>query len=233
MTKYNKSGYSGHRGALSAGQKGFSGGGESCVPATGATTQVTFGTTNSARFPAYGLYNYGITIQLFTQSALQSALGAGQKRITSVEYLVNTGWTSPYIFNNQTIKMAHVDPTITDIPNNAWNATFDNAASLSNLSDMKTCKSNFTWEPSATSTGSWDTTTLDDFFCYNGTSGILLIWENNDGSWQSGYGTMVADYPGFNTAPFSTGYLQQDANFPTSSQVFPKYNFNTNVRLGN
>lgn len=233
MIKYDKSGYSGFHGALSAGQKGFSGGGESCVPATGATTQVQFGTTSSARFPAYGLYNYGITIQMFTQSALQSALGAGQKRITSVEYLINTSWTSPYIFNNQTIKMAHVDPSITDIPNNVWNATFDNAASLSAISDIKTCKSNFNWEPSAASPGNWLTTTLDDFFCYNGTSGILLIWENNDGSWQSGFGTMRASYSGFNTSPFHSAFIQQDANFPTSSQVFPRYNFMANVRLGN
>jgi hypothetical protein len=54
---------------------------------------------------------------------------------------------------------------------------------IGGLSDLTEVKNEFDWVLS----NGYIQIDFDENFCYNGSDNLLLIWENRDGSWQSGY----------------------------------------------
>jgi hypothetical protein len=169
---------------------------------TGATAQAIGATgTNNSGIPYYGFYNYGWTAWILTPAEIGSA-----KQISAIG-IWNTGYTVPYTFSNQTVKMAHVSQ-------NNFGGTSTNI-NLSNLtiSDLKVVRSlhNFTIVSGQQNT--WYKHTLDSNFCYNGTSNLLIIWEDRDG---------LADYIGVGTHQTITGPTQgafkfSDVSFPSGT----------------
>lgn len=221
---YNNKAYSGHNGALS-GRRGPGGGSappSGCVASTGQKMGIGSGTANGTRYPAYGLYDYGITMTILRQSDI----GSGQKRIVALGWEIATNWTSTYVFNNQTIKVAHIPNTQNNIPNNTWRVDLSN---ITGMTDLTTCKSNFTWNPGPS--GLTQYISLDDYFCYNGTDNLLVIWENRDGSWQSGYGSVECTIES-SSANFRSARLYQDNSYPSASSVLAWDNFVPNIRIG-
>ncbi len=217
----NNKAYSGVSGAYS-GKRRPGGGGPApgaCVAAQGLDLDVGTGTNNNSRFPAYGLYDYGASITLLRQSDI----GAGEKRITGIGVEGSNSFTPGYTFDNQTVIMAHIPAATTAIPGGQWDISGSN---IPGVSDITTVLGPFTYTPLQ----GYNVLTLDNFFCYNGVDNIVIIWENRDGSWQSGYGATETTYVGSNSANFRVGYRVQDNSYPTG-QTFQNYNFVPNWRL--
>ena len=91
-----------------------------CVDVQGLNLQVGTGTTNIFQYPAYGLFDFSWTSMIWNAAEM-----AGAKRITGIEIEIG-GYTVPYTYNNQTIKLAHLAPATT---------TFDANPAI-NWSDM-------------------------------------------------------------------------------------------------
>jgi hypothetical protein len=64
------------------------------------------------------------------------------------------------------------------------------------------------------STNGWQTITFDSPFVYNGTDNLLLIWENRDGDWTSGYGWAKC---WFDNTHNESWRLYQDYTYPAGT----------------
>jgi hypothetical protein len=184
-----------------------------CAPVTGNSKIIGVGSTSQFQYPAYGLYNYSWTAQIYLNSDF-SATPYQPYQITGLEFSVQS-YTTPYTFLNQTIKLGHLAPTTTAF------TTAPNV-SLSNypVTDLKVVKT-FNWTINSNST---QTFLFDSPFCYNGTSNLVLVWENRDGAWTSGYGSV-------NTT-LLTGkgaYANNDPSFPTGTASV--YNYRMNMKF--
>ena len=193
-----------------------------CTPIQSLTFNANSGTSNLYNAPVYGLYDYGMSMFLIDQSEL----GSGEKQLTSISFEA-AGFTSPYTVNNQRIQLAHTTDTnltssiqITNGGSVATPATFTGV----NFSDLQEVKTPFTW---AISNG-WITVTFDSTFCYNGVDNLLIIWENRDGTWTSGYGWWESWFSNTNT---ETWYKYQDTTFPTGYGT-TNVSYRPNIRLG-
>lgn len=177
-----------------------------CVPVVGTNLQVGTGTTNIFQYPAYGLFDFSWTSMIWNAAEM-----AGAKQITGIEIEIG-GYTVPYTYNNQTIKLAHLAPATT---------TFDINPAI-NWSDMPvsnvTIVKTFNW---TISTNGWLVINFDTPFCYDGTSNLILGWENRDGSWTSGYGSAES------TLITNKGaYANQDTTYPTGNGSRLSYRMN-------
>lgn len=175
----------------------YSFGNQVCVPTTGGSSLIANGTTDVVDAPAYGLYDYSWSSFIYTAGLIGAA-----RQITGIQIEV-AGYTTPYTFNNQTIKMAHLAPATTQ---------FDTAPAVDwsdmPVSEVTTVKT-FNWTISAN--GIIDIN-FDQNFCYNGTSNLIIGWENRDGSWQSGYGWAETLNSGGSGAK-----KYQDTTYPTGN----------------
>ena len=171
--------------------------GSSCTPILGLDFTSNAGTSNVNRYPAYGLYDYSHSMFIIQQSEI----GAVEKQIENLQIDL-AGYSSGYTFTDQTIKLAHV--TESEFGTNVQ-------VDLSGLtvSDLTEVKSSFTLNAHPSG---WKTLTFDTNFCYNGTDNLLIIWENRDGSYQSGYG--YAECWSDNTN-YLSWYKYQDNTYPT------------------
>jgi len=180
-----------------------------CVATTGGSSLIANGTNNVFEAPAYGLYNYSWSSFIYTAGLIGAA-----RQITGIQIQL-TGYSTPYTFNNQTIKMAHLAPATTQ---------FDAAPAI-NWSDMPvsdvTVVKSFNW--TITANGFIDIN-FDQNFCYNGTSNLIIGWENRDGNWQSGYGWAEAIG---STNSGAIAFL--DANYPTGNGT--RINQRMNLRI--
>lgn len=179
-----------------------------CTPIQGLTFSSAAGTSNLYDAPVYGLYDYGMSMFLIDQSEF----GSGEKQLKSISF-ESASFTAPYTVNNQRIQIAHTTATnltssiqITSAGDLSNPATFTGVA----YSDLQEVKTPFTWAIGSTG---WQTPiTFDENFCYNGTDNLLVIWENRDGTWMSGYGWWESWFSNTNT---ETWYKYQDTTFPT------------------
>ena len=171
------------------------------APITGGSLQIGTGTDNLNQYPAFGLYNYSVSMFLYRASELGDA-----RQITGIDVTFNS-YTSGYSFLNQTIKLAH----ITD---NKLNSNVTVSLGGITTKNLTTCKSNFT---NTITSGGSKTFTFDTNFFYNGDDNLLLIWENRDGSWTSGYGTSKCTFVASNhpTNTHRSWFKNQDASYPT------------------
>jgi hypothetical protein len=180
----------------------------------GLTWTSGIGTNNRYYFPAYGLYDYSVSMFII----LASELDAGISCINGISYQVS-GYSSPYTYYNQSIRLLHTQ-----------NSFFGTAVTvgLSNLtvSDDTTVKANFDY----TITGSgWNDINFDDNFQWNGSDNILVIHENRDGNYSSGYGwgECLNQGAGINRSV----YKYQDNSYPSDSTVMTVDNRRINMKL--
>ena len=140
-----------------------------------ADAQIGTGTNRQYYTPINGYYDYSQYGAILKASQLTAIAG---KQLTGIEFRFQS-WTPGYTVNNQTIKLGH-------IAESKWgNTTYVEIDYLNyTVSDMTTVKSNF----NLTITNDWLRFDFDSNFTYNGTSNLLINWENRDGSWSSGYG---------------------------------------------
>jgi hypothetical protein len=168
-----------------------------CSPIVGTTWDTTVGTSNNSFLPAYGLYDYSQSMMIFKQSEI----GSGEKQINSISFQLSN-YSGGYQLNTQVIKLAH----ITD--SQFGTSVKSDLTGIGGLADLTTVKS-FNW---STSNG-WVTFTFDDNFCYNGVDNLMVVWENRDGSWESGYGWAESHST---SSQFLTWYVYQDSTYPAS-----------------
>lgn len=180
-----------------------------CVPTTGGSSLIANGTNNVFEAPAYGLYDYSWSSFIYTAGLIGAA-----RQIRGIEIEVS-GYSTPYTYNNQTIKLAHLAPATTG---------FDTTPSV-DWSDMPvsdvTIVKEFNWTITANGVIQ---ILFDTNFCYNGTSNLILGWENRDGSWQSGYGWGEA------IGSSNSGAIKfQDTTYPTGTGT--RINQRLNLRI--
>ena len=185
-----------------------------CTP-QGLTWTSTTGTSNRNYFPAYGLYNYSVSMSII----LASELTGGMSCINGIEYEL-AGYTTPYTYNDQTIRLVHTQSSF------FGTAVTVGLANLQGLSNDTIVKENFTF--TITGTG-FNSISFDTPFQWNGVDNILVIHENRDGTWQSGYGwgECLSQGVGVNRG----AYYYQDASYPSNSQVVNIDNRRINMKL--
>jgi hypothetical protein len=156
------------------------------------------GTSNEERYPAYGYYDYSHSMFIIRASEI----GSGSKLLHGLEIEVG-GYTNGYTFDNQTIKLAHIsdlefgDNVKVDLTN------------INGVANVTTVKDNFDW---TISSSGYQTIDFDTNFEFNGTDNLLIIWENRDGSWGSGFGWAECY---FDNTYYDSWYTYQDNSYPS------------------
>lgn len=179
------------------------------TPITNGSSLIANGTNNLFEAPAYGLYDYSWSSFIYTAGLIGAA-----RQIRGIEVQVSS-FTTPYTFNNQTIKLAHLAPATTQF--DATPAVDWSDMPVSDVTIVKVF--NFT----ITANG-FIQILFDTNFCYNGTSNLILGWENRDGSWQSGYGW------GESIGSTNSGAQKaQDLTYPTGNGT--RLNERLNLRI--
>ena len=165
---------------------------------TAGTYQVGAGTRDVNKAPLYGLYDYSQMGVIYTASEIQAAIastlnttaGTSGGTISSL-FFQYAGWTTGYERDNQTVKISH-----TSVSNLGTSAIYPDYREIT-ITNTTTVKQNFTF--SNPSSESWEeigdhvanqSAGFDTNFIWNGTSNILISWENGDGDWTSGYGRL-------------------------------------------
>ena len=179
------------------------------TPITNGSSLIANGTNNLFEAPAYGLYDYSWSSFIYTAGLIGAA-----RQIRGIEVQVSS-FTTPYTFNNQTIKLAHLAPATTQF--DATPAVDWSDMPVSDVTIVKVF--NFT----ITANG-FIQILFDTNFCYNGTSNLILGWENRDGSWSSGYGW------GESIGSTNSGAQKaQDLTYPTGNGT--RLNERLNLRI--
>lgn len=173
-----------------------------CAAVQTVTEQIGAGASTTTLIPAYGLFDYSWYAAIWENTEFVGGVG-DERQITGIEVEV-TGYAANYTFLNQTLKLYHVTQS-----------TF-NASPPVNLSDLTvsnatTVKENFSF---VVATNGWQSINFDTNFCYNGTSNLILVWENRDGSWASGFGNGLYDSA---LSTNKSAYKFQDTTYPTGT----------------
>jgi len=156
------------------------------------------GTSNGNKYPAYGLYDYSHTMYIIRADELNNT----SKILHGLEIEL-AGYTGGYTYNNQTIKLAH----ITD--NEFGSSVQVNLSGINGLSNLTTVKSSYNL---TINSSGYQVIDFDSNFEYNGTDNLLIIWENRDGSYSSGYGWSECY---FDNTYYDSWYKYQDNSYPT------------------
>lgn len=165
-----------------------------------STVSIGGGTSNIYRYPFYGLYDYSHTMFIYTQSELGSS-----STINNLEFQLG-GYSTPYTYNNLTIKLAHT----TD---NEFGTNIKVDLTNLNNSDLTTVLSGYNL---TISSNGWVSFTFTTPFSYDGTSNLLVIIENRDGSWASGYGYSENVFDNCSCSnDYMSWYKYQDGSYPS------------------
>jgi hypothetical protein len=166
-----------------------------------------YGTGNEERYPAYGLYDYSHSMFIIRASEI----GSGSKLLHGLQ-IEMAGYNGGYTYTNQTIKLAHTsdlefgDNVKVDLTN------------INNITNLTTVKDNFNWTVGASG---FQTIDFDTNFEYNGSDSLLIIWENRDGNWNSGFGwaecwfdnTYVDSWFKYQDNSYPSGYGTKDLSY--------------------
>jgi len=163
----------------------------------GLTWTSPVGTSNIEKYPAYGLYDYSHTMFIIRASEI----GTGSKLLNGLEIEV-AGYNENYTLYNQTIKLAHTSDL--EFGSNV-NVNLNGINNLANLTEVKT---NFDW---TINSNGYQSINFDTNFEYNGTDSLLIIWENRDGMWGSGFGWAECH---FDNTYYDSWYKYQDNTYP-------------------
>ena len=177
-------------------------------PSTPSTLTIAdSGTSNLVGMPFYGLYDYSQSGVIYLASELTAVAG---KTITAIAYKWQ-GWKNSYEANNQFIKLAHVSGSVFPSTANINYSDINGGISPS----LVTCKSNFTtldFTPNI-GDGGYIKNEFTTNFVYNGTSNLLISWENYDDTWRSGYGYITGVYQ---SGAKRYAYWYNDNSYPTA-----------------
>ena len=163
---------------------------------------------NCGGTPAYGLYDYSQSAMLYLASELEGVGISAGNSLTAIEFQFNS-WESGYELNNQTIKISHVAES--SLPNPG----LPDYSSLT-ISNTTTVKDEFDFRGFTGIT--WGQFDFDTPFVWDGTSNILVTWENRDGSWISGYGWLEG-----RDLSNRCHVWYKDDNYPTASSSEDRY----------
>ena len=164
--------------------------------------------------PAYGLYDYSQSAMLYLATEIEGVGISPGNSITAIQFQFNS-WDSGYELNDQTIKMSHIaesslpDPGLPDYSS----LTISNTTTVKEEFDFRGF-TGITW-------GQFD---FDTPFIWDGTSNILITWENRDGSWESGYGWLEG-----RDVSNRCHIWYRDNSYPTASSSANRYL--PNIRL--
>ncbi|MDD3875883.1 MAG: choice-of-anchor J domain-containing protein [Bacteroidales bacterium] len=155
----------------------------------GFQTQIGTGTLTQSYVPCYGWFDYSWSTSLF----LPAELNFSGNIDTLIFYVNNT--ISPYTMNDQRVYLGHA----------AYSA-FTDYSYPGTTGLTQVYQGTVTWSPG------WVKIPLSTPFNYNGTSTLVLQWENHDGSYISGYPSF-----GASTVPSNlVKYNYDDVTFPSS-----------------
>jgi hypothetical protein len=142
-------------------------------PVTGGVLQIGSGSTRVYNLILNGSDQYGKSAVIWTAAEV-----GAPKTITAVS-LYFRSYSTPRSFPNQVIKLAMVDQ-----------ATFNSSPDMSfgdlNLTGFITAKAAFTFN--LPNNNAWYQFTLDTPFVYDGVKNLMLVWENNWGTYQGDSG---------------------------------------------
>ena len=160
------------------------------VPA--GTYQIGSGSSNITKAPFYGLWDYSQFGIIYTASAIQAQIGDGTGTsggtISSL-FFQYRGWSTGYTAEYQTVKFSHTSD------DDLGSSTISPDYSHITKTDTTTVKGNFTFKNP--SSENWEeigdnvtnqSAGFDTNFIWDGTSNILISWENGDGTYVTGYG---------------------------------------------
>ena len=155
-------------------------GGGTNPPVVGATLQL--GTPGNLEYGSPIVYaeNYGKLAMIFTTAELGAA-----KTITGIEVWFRS-FPPPITYPSQLIKMGNVTSS-------QFDTTPDMSFSEVGLSGLITVKNTFA--QLINTNNAWYNIIFDTPFVYDGTKNLLVVWENNWGTWTSATGgtsTMTA-----------------------------------------
>jgi hypothetical protein len=179
------------------------------------TAQVGTGSSDLPFVPAYGLYDYSQSGMIYLASELSAAGLTLGSEITELSFEFS-GWSTGYTLNNQVIKMSHASAS--SFPNPG----FPDYRTMG-LRDTKIVKSNFTW--TCPSNEDWELFPLTSSFIWDGSSNIVISWENFDGDWTSGYGKLEGDFVNNRSHSWF-----KDNSYPTASSSWDGYR--PNIKFG-
>jgi hypothetical protein len=176
---------------------------------TPSTKELSGGTSTCLGMPFYGLYDYSQGGAIYLASDLTELAG---KTITAIAYDWD-GWNIVYEANNQVIKLGHISGS--NFPYTASPTYSDVNGGV--IPTLTTCKSGFStldFNPN-TLVGGFIKNEFTTNFVYNGTSNLLISWENYDGTWRSNYGHIDGFTPDPSVKRYATWY--DDNVYPTAS----------------
>ena len=171
-----------------------------------ADIQIGSGTKNLVGLMLYGQYDYSQSSVIYLASELTAV---ANKQITAIAFQWE-GWAPDYTANDQLIKMAHISgsafPSPADIDNADVNGGF-----APTFTTVKNKFSTLNFSPNI-GTGGFIKNEFDTNFTYNGTSNLLINWENHDSSWAGSWGWVE----GFSTGTKRHALWFDDDIFPTA-----------------
>ena len=156
------------------------------------------GTSNVDYYPSYGFFDYSHSMFIIRASEL----GYGSKLLHGLEIEVKS-YSNGYTYGNQTLKLAHIsdlefgDNVKVDLTN------------INGVANVTTVKNDFDW---TISSSGYQTIDFDSNFEYNGNDSLLIIWENRDGDWDSGFGWAECH---FDNTYYDSWYKHEDDAYPT------------------
>ena len=180
-----------------------------CASIQGVTTQYANGTFNQSQIPFNGFYDFGVSGVIYLQSELGSA-----KQFTGLQVQTAYNESSPQTQLNQKIYIAHC------VESQFYSNPMVDISDLTISDQVLVYDGNFFTGTSP----DWYGITFDTNFCYNGTSNIVILWENRDGAYTFDYRTFETD---ISSASNNKGfYKKKDNSYPTGSgtRVNQRYN---------
>jgi hypothetical protein len=190
-----------------------------CGPIQNLDFTIGAGTANF-NVPFDGVFNFSECANLY----LAASLGA-TKQIRRVGFFFEGGTASfPYVYSDTEIWLAHTSlnefPTGTTVGYPAMG-----------LTNLTRCFKKSWTIPS--STGQWVFAEFDQNFCYNGTSNLVVIAKNLDGSYQ--LGPPQSRNTSLSGGTAGTTYRQvsvsQDPSYPANGTAMSRAQRVTNLRL--
>ena len=156
------------------------------------TTTIGTGTTITYSYPINGYYNYGWSNSIYLGSEINCSAG----NLESIAFFVDNTPVN-FVMDRQKIYVRHT----TETTYNSSNYTGSEGFTL-------------VFDGSITFNGSgWKTIALDKPFNYNGTGNLEFLFENNDGTWTSGF----PNFRTTSTATYRTKRDYSDYTFPTAN----------------
>ena len=206
---------------------------------TPQTIQIGTGTSTVSRAPFYGLYDYSqfgvIYLATDIHNGTETALGTAG--IISSLFFEYASWSTGYTALRQTVKISHTQAIqIERGPNGSGSSyVYPDYGNLT-LRDTTIVKRDFTftnpsserWEEIGANTEGQSPGFTTNFE-WNGTDNILISWENRDGTWTSGYGSLKGNNSRGLGSSRSAHTWYTDDSYPTRASGNNSYS--PNIKL--